>query len=320
MSKVTISIIVPAYNESVVLEQFHKRLSDVLQSMDVGAEIIYVNDGSKDNTIDILNGLHEADENVSVVDLSRNFGKEVAMTAGLDISVGDAVIVIDADLQDPPELIPELVRVWQDENVDVVYAKRSERQGETFIKKFTASVFYKLIRRMAGINIPENTGDYRLMSRRVVDVLGQLRERRRFMKGLFAWVGFKQKPLLYVRDPRADGETKWNYWGLWNFAIEGITSFTIAPLKIATYVGVMIAAFSFCYGLYIIVKTLLFGNPVPGYPSLMAVILFLGGIQLTALGIIGEYIGRIFVETKDRPLYVVNEYSKSRLCELKESK
>ena len=302
-----LSVIVPAYNEQEVLPEFHRRVTSVLQSLALDYEIVYVNDGSKDKTLELLQELQSDDRNTAIVDLSRNFGKEIALTAGLDYARGDAVIVIDADLQDPPELIPELISGWR-EGYDVVYATRAAREGETFMKKATAHLFYRVVQSISRFKIPEDTGDFRLLSRRAVDALKQLREQHRFMKGLFAWIGYPQKAVPYRRDPRFAGETKWNYWKLWNFAIEGITSFTIAPLKLATYVGLIVALGAFSYGGFIIVRTLIFGNPVAGYPSLLVAVLFLGGVQLVALGIIGEYLGRMFDETKGRPLYLVNAY------------
>jgi glycosyltransferase involved in cell wall biosynthesis len=246
-----------------------------------------------------------------VLNFSRNFGKEIAMTAGFDHAEGDAVVVIDADLQDPPELIPSLVAVWR-EGFDVVYAQRREREGETWLKKVTAAGFYRVMQGIGGAaRLPVNTGDFRLMSRRACQALLRLREQHRFMKGLFAWVGFPSKAVQYDRAPRAAGRTKWNYWKLWNLSLEGITSFTVAPLKIATYVGLLTALVAVLYGGLIIVRTLLFGNPVPGYPSLLVVVLFLGGGQLVTLGIIGEYLGRVFNETKGRPLYIVERFLKS---------
>jgi glycosyltransferase involved in cell wall biosynthesis len=300
-------LVVPAYNEEEVLAECHNRLTEVLQSLPFDYEIVYVNDGSRDRTIEVLRGLANADEHVAIVALSRNFGKEIATTAGLDHAQGDAVVLIDADLQDPPEAIPELIRQWK-AGYDVVYGKRVVRDGETMLKRVTAHLFYRFMQGATRINMPEDTGDFRLLSRRAVNALKQLREHHRFMKGLFAWIGYPQAAVLYRRHPRAAGHTKWNYWKLWNFAIEGITSFTIGPLKLATYIGVLTALFAFSYGVVTIVKTLLYGNPVSGYPSLMVVILFLGGVQLLALGIIGEYLGRTFDEAKQRPLYFVQAY------------
>lgn len=299
---ILLSVIIPAYNEEEGLPAFHQRLSGVLNSMHVDSEIVYVNDGSRDDTMAVLQAIREKDCRVAILDLSRNFGKEIAMTAGLDYAHGDAAVVIDADLQDPPELITQFLKQWQ-EGYDVVYAQRIAREGETATKKATARAFYRLMQKVGHIRIPENTGDYRLLSRRALESLKQLREQHRFMKGLFAWIGYPQRAVPYRRDPRYAGDTKWNYWKLWNFAIEGITSFTTTPLKLATYLGLCTALGSFLYGSYFLARTLLLGNPVPGYPSLLVIMLFLGGIQLVALGIIGEYLGRMFNETKNRPLY-----------------
>ncbi|HEX2585407.1 MAG TPA: glycosyltransferase family 2 protein, partial [Steroidobacteraceae bacterium] len=279
----------------------------VFAGIDVDYELLFVNDGSTDNTLSVLDSLRASDEHVSVVDLSRNFGKEIATTAGLDIANGDAIIVIDADLQDPPELIPAMIEEWRN-GFDVVYATRTERRGESWLKKKTASSFYGLMRRMSQVQLPRDTGDFRLLSRRAVLALRQLREHHRFMKGLFTWIGYPQKAIYYQRDARFSGETKWNYWRLWNFALEGITSFTTAPLRISTYVGLTTAVGAFVYGIYMIIRTLAYGNPVAGYPSLIVVVLFLGGVQLTAIGVLGEYLGRIFNETKNRPLYFLNSY------------
>ena len=304
------SVVVPAYNEEAGIVEFHRRLSVVMNAL--GAwEVIYVNDGSRDRTGPFIEALREADNHVALVNLSRNFGKEIATTAGLDHARGDAVIVIDADLQDPPELIPELVAGWR-EGYDMIYAQRRIREGETWLKRTTADLFYRLMQNLGGVQLPRNTGDFRLMSRRVVDALLQLREQHRFMKGLFAWVGFPTKAVLYNRAPRHSGETKWNYPKLWTLAIEGITSFTVMPLKVATYLGLAVAIVAVIFGGQVIVKTILFGNSVAGYPSLMTVILFLGGVQLITLGVIGEYLGRVFNETKGRPLYLVERYSPSR--------
>jgi len=253
----------------------------------------------------------DTDLRIKIIDLSRNFGKEVAMTAGLDEAKGDAVIVIDADLQDPPELITEMVKKWR-EGFDVVYAKRIERKGESFIKKATAHLFYKLINKISDYDIPENVGDFRLMSRQAVDALNQVRERKRFMKGLFAWIGFPQTAIEYSRDPRFAGETNWNYKKLFKFAIEGISSFTQEPLRLATYAGFMTAFGAFVLGLYFIIKTLLFGEAIQGFPTLITVILFFSGVQLLSIGILGEYIGHMFIESKQRPLYFIKKtYSKS---------
>ena len=304
-----ISVVVPAYNEQEVLPAVQARIIPVMEAIGLPFEVVYVNDGSRDRTLEIMLGLQAADPRVAVVNLSRNFGKEIALTAGLDHAAAtDAVVVIDADLQDPPEVIPDLVAAWR-QGFDIAYAQRRVREGETWLKKATAAGFYRVMQRIGGkVQLPANTGDFRLMSRRALDALLALREQHRFMKGLFAWVGFPSVPVLYDRAPRAAGETKWNYWKLWNFSLEGITSFTVGPLKVATNLGLATAVFATIYGVQIIAKTLIWGNPVAGYPSLMAVVLFLGGVQLMTLGIIGEYLGRIFNETKGRPLYFVERH------------
>lgn len=306
-----LSVVVPAYNEQEVLRTFHERLAAVLDGLEVDAEVVYVNDGSRDGTLALMQELRQSDDRITLIDLSRNFGKEIAMTAGLDRAAGDAVVIIDADLQDPPELIPEMLRLWR-EGYDNVYAQRTAREGETLVKKATAHAFYRVIQYFSRVHIPEDTGDFRLLSRRAVDALKLLREQHRFMKGLYAWIGFPQIALPYRRDPRFAGETKWNYWKLWNFALEGITAFSIAPLKIATYFGLLVAGLAFLFALWIIFKTLMLGEPVRGYPTIMVTMLFLGGAQLTAIGLLGEYIGRMFNETKNRPLYLVNLYAPSR--------
>lgn len=305
----TLSIVIPCYNESENLQLLHARLLTVLTALPFRIELIYVDDGSKDDTADQVRMLNSSGIVLRLIALSRNFGKEIAMTAGLEHTTGDAAIVIDADLQDPPEVIPLLIAEWQ-AGFDVVYAQRTLRRGETWFKTLTARAFYRVIRAISGsVDIPKNTGDFRLLSRRAIDALLLLRERHRFMKGLFSWIGFPQKAVNYERDPRYAGASKWNYWTLWNFSLEGITSFSTAPLRLATYVGACSAALAFTYGVYIAIKAMLFGDPVQGYPSLMVVITFLGGVQLVTLGIIGEYLGRTFNEAKQRPLYFVQENS-----------
>ena len=313
MSLPALSIVVPAYNEQEVLPEFHRRLAEALAGIGMPWEVVYVNDGSGDTTLDVMLGLQAQDARVAVVNLSRNFGKEIALTAGLDHARGtEAVVVIDADLQDPPEVIPELVAAWR-EGFDVVYAQRRAREGESWMKKFTAAGFYRVMQRIGGkVQLPPDTGDFRLMSRRAVDALLKLREQHRFMKGLFAWIGFPSKAVRYDRAPRAAGTTKWNYWKLWNFSLEGITSFTVAPLKVATYLGLLTAIGAVIYLAQLIFRTIVFGNPVAGYPSLLAVVLFLGGVQMMMLGIIGEYLGRVFNEVKRRPLYLTERYLPSR--------
>jgi glycosyltransferase involved in cell wall biosynthesis len=304
----TLSVVVPAYNEEAVLEPFHRRLSTTLDAIGEPAEIVYVDDGSRDRTAAILEALRREDPRVAIVGLSRNFGKEVALTAGLHHARGQAVVVIDADLQDPPELIPELMVPWRERGADVVYAQRVARAGETWLKRATAHLFYLLMQHVGRVQLPRDTGDFRLLSRRAVDALGQYPEHHRFMKGLFAWIGFEQVSVPYHRDPRLAGQTKWNFFKLFNLAIEGITSFTATPLRFASVLGLLIAFLAFLVGVVIIYKTLRYGDPVQGYPSLMITVLFLGGVQLTAIGILGEYLGRVFHETKQRPLYHVKSF------------
>jgi glycosyltransferase involved in cell wall biosynthesis len=305
-----VSVVVPVFNESEVLALFHGRLSRALDAVALPVEIVYINDGSTDGTGAVLQSLRSTDPRIAIIDFTRNFGKEAAMTAGLDHSRGDAVVVIDADLQDPPELIPQLVRCWK-QGYDVVYARRTSRRGETVLKRSTSYLFYRIIQRLSRIRIPPDTGDFRLLSRRAVVSLGELREQHRFMKGLFAWIGYPQIAVEYQREPRRGGRTKWNYWGLWNFALEGITAFSTLPLKIAMYLGLLIALMAFVSGTVVIVRTLMYGDPVRGYPSLMVVILFLGAAQLISLGLVGEYLARVADEVKRRPLYLVKYYEPS---------
>ncbi len=304
----TISILIPAYNEAPVLDQLMTRLGNLASNVkDYNFEFLFVNDGSKDKTLEIIKGFAEIDPRVSYVNLSRNFGKEIGMIAGLDHVTGDATVVIDADLQDPPELIPEMIKLWE-EGYDDVYAKRKSREGETALKKFTSKMYYKTLQSITRIPIQEDTGDFRLLDRRVVEALKEFRESQRNTKAMFSWVGFHKKEILYDRDPRAAGETKWNYVKLVELAIDGITSFTTAPLRIATYAGIIVSLLAFLYLIFLVIRTAILGTDLAGYPSMMAVILFLGGVQLLSLGIIGEYVGRIFNETKQRPLYLIEEY------------
>jgi glycosyltransferase involved in cell wall biosynthesis len=268
-------------------------------------------DGSSDNTLELLRALKAADPTICIVDLSRNFGKEIALTAGLDYARGDVVIVIDADLQHPPELIPRFISRWQEEDTDVVYGLRASRTGESRVKRFTSRAFYRVINSLSGDLIPVDAGDFRILSRHAVDALAGARERHRYMKGLFAWIGYRQIPMLYEPDVRYAGASKWDYWKLWNLSIEGITSFSIGPLKVVTYVGLVTAILSILYGLYMTIRTIILGNPVPGFPSLLIAILFLGRLQLIFLGIIGENLGRTFNEVKQRPLYLVRQWEPS---------
>ena len=301
-----LTVVVPAYNEEAVLADFHRRVVRVLDSLPLDSAVLYIDDGSTDATWPAIEALLARDARVRALKLSRNFGKEVALTAGLDHVIEGAAVVIDADLQDPPELIPQLVAQWQ-AGYDVVYATRSARAGETQFKKLTAAAFYRAMERISDTPLPRDTGDFRLLSRRALDALARLRERQRFMKGLFAWIGYRQTAVHYQRDPRQAGLTKWNYWRLTQLAIEGITSFSTAPLKLATWVGLSSALLAFVYGLWVLTKAMVWGDPVRGYPTLMLVILFLGGVQLLALGVIGEYLGRSYAESKQRPLYFVEE-------------
>ena len=303
---IEISIVVPIYNEEANLDYLFQRLYAVLSDLNLKYEILCVNDGSRDNTLDRLIEHHRRDSAIKVINLSRNFGKEVALTAGIDYARGAAVVPIDADLQDPPELLKDLVAKWR-EGYDVVYAVRRSRHGESWLKMLTANAFYRVMGKMSRVPIPRNTGDFRLLDRKVIEALKQMPERTRFMKGLFAWVGFQQTAVYYDRAPRHQGKTKWNYWRLWNFALDGITSFSFIPLKVWSYVGISLSLLSFLYASFLIIRTLIFGVDVPGYASLMVITLFLGGMQLITMGIIGEYIGRIYEETKGRPLYLVRD-------------
>lgn len=308
LGKKHITILIPAYNEEAVLGPLYERLSALSESCKkYEFEFLFVNDGSRDKTLAIIQAYAKSDARISYVSLSRNFGKEIAMIAGLDYAKGDATVIIDADLQDPPELIPEMIDFWE-KGYDDVYARRTSRAGETWFKQYTSRAFYRVLQRMTHIPIQQDTGDFRLLDKRCVQALTELRESQRYTKGMFSWIGFNKKEITYNRDPRAAGTTKWNYWRLLDLGIEGITSFTTAPLRLASMLGIAISCLAFTYILVIVVRTMLFGTSVAGYPSIMAVILFMGGVQLISLGIIGEYIGRIFNETKNRPLYLVDKH------------
>jgi glycosyltransferase involved in cell wall biosynthesis len=304
-----LTIVVAAFNEAEALPRLHPRIAAVLDGLEsrVDGRVLYVDDGSHDGTWDVLRGIANGDARVSLLRLSRNFGKEAALTAGLDRIEQGAAMILDADGQDPPELIPRFVEKWR-EGHDDVHGTRSSREGETWLKKATAHVFYRVMQRLSKTPIPTDTGDFRLLSPRALAALRQLRERHRFMKGLFGWVGFDQVSIPYQREPRLAGKSKFSFWRLWNFALEGITSFSTAPLRLATYLGVLTALLAFVYALWIVVKALLWGDAVAGYPSMMAVILFLGGVQLVALGMVGEYLGRLYEESKRRPLYLVDSW------------
>ncbi|MBI4744684.1 MAG: glycosyltransferase family 2 protein [Actinobacteria bacterium] len=298
------SIVVPVYNEVEVLPELYKRLTQVLNKLDGASEVIFVNDGSKDNSLTLLSELSEKDNRVKVISLSRNFGHQIAITTGIDYAKGQAVIIMDADLQDPPEIIPRLIEGWKN-GYDIVYAVREKRKGESFFKKITASLFYKLIRKITNVDIPMDAGDFRLLSRRVVDRLKTFEERNRFVRGLISWMGYKQIGIRFKRDKRFAGKTKYPLRKMLKFAFDGITSFSFVPLQIATYFGFFISFCSFLYAFYVIAIKLLTNKLVPGWTSLIVTVLFLGGIQLITLGIVGEYIGRIYDEVKRRPLYLV---------------
>ena len=302
--KKILSIVSPVYNEAENLAEFYSRVINATDNLNLEIEIIYINDGSQDSTIDIITKQRQIDNRITIIDLSRNFGKEIALTAGLDYSSGDAVIVIDADLQDPPELIPKLVEKWR-EGYDVVNAKRIKRKGESLLKKVMSYIYYRLLFYLSDIKVPRDTGDFRLLNKNALDALLKLREKHRYMKGLFVWVGFRQKEIEYEREARFKGKTKWGFFSLFNLAFDGLTSFSIMPLRLASTIGFLSALIGFFYCTVIVFKTLFFHEPVAGFTSLVVLVTFFGGIQLLSIGIIGEYIGRIFNETKNRPLYVV---------------
>ncbi len=303
---ITISLIVPCYNEVHNVSAFHQAVLKSLKSCACKYEIVYVNDGSQDGTLAKLLAIVEQDTAVRVVDLSRNFGKEAALTAGLDLAVGDVVIPIDADLQHPPELIPKLLDTWR-EGYDVVAARRASRQTDHPLQRWLARRFYRMHNRLSDTPIPEDVGDFRLMDRRVVEALRRLPETRRFMKGIFSWVGFRTTTIDFEAAPRHAGKSRFNGWKLWNFALEGITSFSTVPLRVWTYLGGAISLLAFAYAIWIIARTLIHGTDLPGYPSLFTAILLLGGVQLIGIGVLGEYVGRIYSEVTQRPVYLVRQ-------------
>ena len=307
-SRPLVSAVVPFLNEAETLPSLFNTLELQLVELGLPWEVVLVDDGSEDESIEVVRKelARRPGFRATVLVLSRNFGKEAALTAGLQASKGDVIVPLDADLQDPPELIKPMLDKWR-QGFDVVYAVRRRRDGESSAKRFTAFGFYRLMKRLSTTNIPADTGDFRLMDRCVVEALLQLPERSRFMKGLFAWVGFRQTAIYYDREARSSGNSSWNYWKLWNFALDGITSFSRVPLQVLSASGVSIATLAFMYGCWMVVRTLIFGIDLPGYASLMATVLFLGGIQLIGLGVLGEYLGRVFEETKRRPLYLVRD-------------
>lgn len=302
-----ITIIVPCFNEEAVLGQFYRRMNEVLPTVEgCTFRFLFVNDGSRDGTLSLIHQLAKIDPQVSYISFSRNFGKEAAMLAGLDYAKGDAVILMDADLQHPPELIPAMVKYWQ-EGYEDVCAKRADRKDEGYIKGKLTNFFYYLLQKSSRTEIQRNVGDFRLLDMRCVAALRLMREGERYTKGMFTWVGFKKKEIPFHVQPRAAGKTTWNYWSLMNLALEGITSFTTAPLRLASMFGVLVSLLAILYMIYVLINALVYGDPVAGYPTLMTVMLCLGGVQLLSLGIMGEYLGRIFNESKKRPLYLIDE-------------
>ena len=310
MSRDLLTVVVAARDEAEALPLLHARLAPVLdrlQADGIDGRVLYIDDGSGDGTWDVMRGLANGDRRVALLRLSRNFGKEAALTAGLDHVGSGAAVLLDADGQDPPELIPRFVEKWR-EGFDDVYGMREQRDGEGWAKRATAHAFYRVIQRLSRTPVPTDTGDFRLLSPRALAALAQLRERHRFMKGLFGWIGYSRVAVPYRREARLAGRSKFNFWKLWNFALEGITSFSTAPLRLATYLGLGAALLAFVYAVWIVAKALLYGDRVAGWPSMMVVILFLGGVQLVALGMIGEYLGRLYEESKQRPLYLVDDW------------
>lgn len=307
-----ISIIIPAYNEEESLPFLYERLEKLMDSIiNYEFEILFINDGSKDNTLNLIKEYREKDSRISYVDFSRNFGKEIGMIAGLDYATGDAVIFMDADLQDPPELIPEMIKYWE-EGYDDVYAQRRSRAGETFLKKFTSKMYYKVLQTLTSVPIQKDTGDFRLLDRRCVNALKKLRETDRNSKSMFSWIGYKKKAVMYDRDPRVAGKTKWNYKKLVNLAIDGITSFTTSPLRISTYIAIPTFLALFVYFIYVIIKCITQDVAIQAFQAIILLVLFFSGVQILLFGIIGEYLGRIFNASKNRPLYLVNEYNGER--------
>ena len=304
-----IDIIIPAYNEEESLPFLFERLEKIMQeNANYEFEILFVNDGSKDKTLELIKKQREKDNRISYVDFSRNFGKETAMIAGLDYATGDAAIFMDADLQDPPELIPELIKYWE-QGYDDVYARRRTREGETFFKKFTSKMYYRVLQKMTKVEIQVDTGDFRLLDRRCINALKKLRESQRNTKSMFSWIGYNKKEVLYDREPRVAGKTKWNYKKLVDLAIDGITSFTTSPLRLSTFIAIPTFIVLAVYFIYVIAKCFVVHEVIQAYQAIILLILFFSGIQILLFGIVGEYLGRIFNETKNRPLYLVNEYN-----------
>ena len=304
-----VSVVIPMYYEEEVANECYKKVSKILMSLEnYDYEIIFINDGSKDKTLEEIKQMREKDQRICYVDFSRNFGKEVAMIAGLDYATGDCAIFLDADLQDPPELIPELVKYWE-EGYDDVYAKRRTRKGETWLKKFTSKMYYRVLQHLTNVEIQEDTGDFRLLDRRCINALKKMRETQRNTKSMYSWIGYKKKEVLYDRDPRAAGKTKWSYAKLIDLAIDGITSFTTSPLRLSTFLAIPTFVVLAIYFIYVIAKTFVVHEAIQAYQAIILLILFFSGVQILLFGIVGEYLGRIFNETKNRPLYLVNEYN-----------
>lgn len=302
-----VALIVPVYNEEATIAYFIETVEQKLSSVLEHIEIVFVDDGSKDRSVEIIKHIMQDNARVSLIQLSRNFGKEAAMTAALDLCDADAVVPIDVDLQDPPELILDFIRIWRDEGIDTVYGVRSDRSSDSETKRVTSGGFYYVFNKLSSkVKIPVNVGDFRLIDRKVIETVKELSENNRFMKGLYAWPGFSSKGVPYVRPERSAGETKWNYWKLWNFALDGIVAFSSLPLRVWSYIGVGVGLLSLIYMIYIFVDTLVFGISVPGYASTMCVVLFLGSIQLISIGVVGEYLGRVSEEVKKRPVYVAS--------------
>lgn len=308
-----ISILIPCYNEEKSLPLLYPELVKLMDAnQNYEWELMFVNDGSRDNTLQELIKLRQQDKRVNYVDLSRNFGKETAMLAGFDYVTGDCMVIIDADLQHPPTLIPDMIKLWE-QGYDDVYAKRKTRGKESWLRKRLSLQFYKILQSSSRFDVLQNVGDFRLLDRSCINALKKMRESERYTKGMYCWIGFKKKEIEFVQGDRVAGESSWNYRGLFRLAIDGITSFTNAPLRISTFVGFVVSMFAFLYMIYVFFKALIYGDPVQGYPTLVILILFLGGIQLLSLGIIGEYIGRIYNETKNRPDYIVRVFNDEKV-------
>lgn len=308
-----VSILIPAYNEEKSLPLLYPELRKLMdRENDYKWEILFINDGSRDNTLSILHSLRAADPRINIVNLSRNFGKENAMLAGFDYVTGDCMVIMDADLQDPPSLIPQMLKYWE-EGYEDIYAKRANRGEESWFRKTCSLMFYRILQSTTRVEVLQNVGDFRLLDRICINALRELRETERYTKGMFCWIGYKKKEIVFDRGDRVAGASNWSFWSLFNLAIEGITSFTTAPLRFASISGFVIAFFAFCFLLFYLFKTIIIGDPVQGFTTLITVILFLGGIQLICLGILGEYIGRIFNESKNRPPYIASEYNNERV-------